>query len=394
MPPPIPDTALLNGLRAGRRDAFERLYGEYHGAIYNLCARIVADREEAKDLTQEVFITAFDKLPARIDPGFKLRAWLYRVATNACFNHLRSRRRLSHDAADFESTAAGVDEYERAATVGMVEASLAQMNERYRATLVLKDLQGLPADEIAEVMEVSRPTVDVLVHRARASFKSAFSALSGDKVAAPANLGLVLLPLAVPTVLQAMPPLAAGLAHPGIPLPDLSSAAGPTSAGILAKIGAALTTKVGVTAAAATLAVGGGAAVYEIRSHEAGPAAATELRQVTHASDRQGASSAWLRQQARSRIYARWSGHGWPAGTHHGHWDGHSESWSWHEPSHSDGSEPASSGHTSGGDHPTSETHDGIVGTSSPSHSSSTDTATPSHDSGEVTGTHDSGTDN
>jgi RNA polymerase sigma-70 factor (ECF subfamily) len=390
MPPLTPDTALLEGLRAGRREAFERLYGEYHGAIYNFCARIVADREEARDLTQEVFITAFDKLPAQAEPGFKLRAWLFRVATNACFNHLRSRRRLSRDAADFETTAAGVDEYERAETVGLVEQSLAQMNERYRAALVLKDLQGLPADEIAAVMQITRPTADVLVHRARASFRSAFTALSGDKVAAPASLGLVLLPLGVPAALHVLPPLPAGLAHPGLPLPDLSSAAAPTGAGLLTKIGAALTTKVGITAAAATLAVGG-AAVYEVRSHETKPAAATELQHSTQAGSRQSTATSWPVGKAPRQSYARWCGHGWPAGAHHGHWDGHSESWSWHEPSHAEGTDQTTSGHPSISEQSASESHDSASGTSFPSHTSGTDTSSAGHDSGDMTDSHDAG---
>ena len=90
--PPATDPDLVRGLRAGRRDAFERLYGEYHAPIYNLCARVLGDREEAKDVTQEVFIKAFDQLPATDAESFGLRPWLYRVATNACFNRLRSRR--------------------------------------------------------------------------------------------------------------------------------------------------------------------------------------------------------------------------------------------------------------------------------------------------------------
>jgi RNA polymerase sigma-70 factor, ECF subfamily len=393
MPPLNPDTALLNGLRAGRRDAFERLYAEYHGAIYNLCARIVADREEAKDLTQEVFIAAFDKLPAQADPDFKMRSWLYRVATNACLNHLRSRRRLSREAADFEATAAGVDEFERAETIGLVERSLAQMNERYRAALVLKDLQGLPVDEIAAVMAVTRPTADVLVHRARASFKSAFAALSGDKATAPASLGLVLLPLAVPTMLQAMPSLPAGLAHPGVPLPDLSSATSPNGAGLLTKIGAALTTKVGIAAAAATLAVGGGAAVYEVRAHETRPAAAPAMQQGAHGGNGQGAPTSKPGTQAQRPSYSRWCGHGWPAGAHHGHWDGHSESWSWHEPHLADGAEHTTSGHASSSAHSTSEHHGGAAGTSPASHSSGVGTSSSSHDSGEMSTGHDSGSD-
>ena len=116
--PPATAPDLVRGLRAGRRDAFERLYGEYHAPIYNLCARVLGDREEAKDVTQEVFIKAFDQLPQADAESFGLRAWLYRVATNACFNHLRSRRKLDGGGdAGLEQAASGVDEFERAQTV-------------------------------------------------------------------------------------------------------------------------------------------------------------------------------------------------------------------------------------------------------------------------------------
>ena len=265
--PPATAPDLVRGLQAGRPDAFERLYGEYHAPIYNLCARVLGDREEAKDVTQEVFIKAFDQLPAADAESFGLRPWLYRVATNACFNTLRSRRKLDgRGDAGLERTASGVDEFERAQTVALVEQSLGEMNERYRTALVLKDLQGLPPEEIAEVMEVSRANADVLVHRARASFKTVFAKLAGSDATAPAALGLVLVPLSVPAALQAMPPLPAhfapvhGLPHPGIP-----ATAGPAGAGLLTKIGAALTTKAAITAAAAAVVIGGGVvAVKEV----------------------------------------------------------------------------------------------------------------------------------
>jgi len=341
MTSPTTDQALVDGLRGGRRDAFERLYADYHPAIYNLCARILGDREEAKDVTQDVFIKAFNQLPAPGAEDLRLRPWLYRVATNACFNHLRSRRSLDGgDGGEIENTASAVDEFERSQTVALVEQSLGQMSERYRTALVLKDLQGLPPEEIAEVMEVSRPTADVLVHRARASFKVAFAKLAGDGAAAPAALGMVLLPLSVPAALHAMPPLPAALgptahaphapAHHGLPLPDLSSAAAPTGAGLLTKIGAALTTKTAITAAAATLVVGGGVTVHEVRSRDV-PEARAGVTMPTQASAWKPASKRWLRQQARWQKYSRWSGHGWPMG--HGSkgwtWNSRSGTWSW-----------------------------------------------------------------
>ena len=146
------------------------------------------------------------------------------------------------------------------------------MNERYRTALVLKDLQGLPPEEIAEVMEVSRANADVLVHRARASFKAVFTRLAGSDAAAPAALGLVLLPLSVPAALQALPPLPAHFAplhapvHPGIP-----AGAGPAGAGLFTKVGAALTTKAAIGAAAAALVIGGG--VVAVKEAEEPPCA-------------------------------------------------------------------------------------------------------------------------
>ena len=313
MTPRNAEAPLIDALRAGSPDAFERLYADYHAPIYNLCARILGDREEAKDLTQEVFIKAFTDLP---EPGrkLKLRPWLYRVATNACFNHLRSRRKLDRGGdAGLEQAASRVDAFEQARTVALVEASLGELNERYRTALVLKDLQGLPAEEIAEVMEVSRPTADVLVHRARASFKTAFAKLAGADATAPAALGLVLMPLSVPAALQAMPALPAGLApvH-ALPSPDISSALGPTGAGLLTKIGATLTTKAAIGAAAAAVVIGGGAvAVKE-------GAGATERRQRLQ---RQRLPPALGSQP--SSMYTglhdrRWAGHGSPWGEHRG----------------------------------------------------------------------------
>jgi RNA polymerase sigma-70 factor (ECF subfamily) len=268
------DRSLVEGLHAGRRDALDLLYREQHAAVYNLCARILGDREEAKDVTQEVFLKAFAKPPAA-DAKLKLRPWLYRVAANACFNHLRSRRRLVADGRDaIDALPDGVDGYHRAETVALVEATLAGLNDRYRTALVLKDLHGLPPAEIAEVLEVSRPAADVLVHRARAAFKTAFAKLGGS-APAPASLGLVLAPLAVPPSLVAAPPLPhlpapAPPAH-GLPQPDISAAL-PGGAGLLAKIGAATGAKVAAGVAAAAVVIGGG--VVAVRHVDGGRTAA------------------------------------------------------------------------------------------------------------------------
>jgi RNA polymerase sigma-70 factor, ECF subfamily len=376
--PPATDPDLVRGLRAGRRDAFERLYGEYHAPIYNLCARVLGDREEAKDVTQEVFVKAFDQLPATEAESFGLRPWLYRVATNACLNRLRSRRHLDDGGdAGLARAASGVDEFERAETVVLVEQSLAEMSERHRTALVLKDLHGLPAEEIAEVMEVSRGNADVLVHRARASFKTVFARLAGSDAAAPAALGLVLLPLSVPAALQAMPPLPAHLApvhapvHPGIP-----ATAGPAGAGLLTKIGAALTTKAAIGAAAGAVVIGGGVvAVREVgRSHTEPATAAASTTRVAVPSQPSATYN--------GPHDGPWAGHGLPMGAHSHEAGHHAETDGHHAGEHS-------GDHTGSGSHDstTVSTHDATAssGTSS-DHAASTAT---SHDAGDMSSGHE-----
>ena len=203
------------GLVCGR----QARYGEYQAPIYNLCARVLGDREEAKDVTQEVFIKALGQLPAadtarRSGSAPGSTAWRPTPASTTCARASDSTAAATRSS----SAAARVDEFERAQTVALVERSLAEMNQRYRTALVLKDLQGFPAGEIAEVMEVSTPTADVLVHRARASIRAAF-ARTRRRTPVPAALGVVLVPLSVPAALQALPPLSAQLLH-APPLPD------------------------------------------------------------------------------------------------------------------------------------------------------------------------------
>ncbi len=379
-PPPATAPDLVRGLRAGRRDAFERLYGEYHAPIYNLCARVLGDREEAKDVTQEVFIKAFDQLPKTEAESFGLRPWLYRVATNACFNQLRSRRRLDRGGdAGLEHASSGIDEFERAQTAAFVEQSLGEMNERYRTALVLKDLQGLPPEEIAEVMHVSRANADVLVHRARASFKTVFAKLTGSDAAAPAALGLVLLPLSVPAALQTMPAVLASLAPAA--QSAIPAAAGPVGAGLLTKIGAALTTKAAIGAAAAALVVGGVVAVNEAdRSHSA-PAAAAAA----------STPDAGVTPQASSTY----------TGLHDGHWAGretlmgehggaahHAKPAGHHSGERSGGGSRHSASHDAGGSAVT--THDSAMSTS-PTGDHTTTMTTTTHDGGEMPGSHSGG---
>jgi RNA polymerase sigma-70 factor (ECF subfamily) len=325
------DDALLRRLQSGKRDAFERIYGAHHPGIYNLCARIVGDREEAKDLTQEVFIKAFSQLPADIGE-LKLRPWLYRVATNACFDHLRKRTRgAGGDGTEIDELPSRVDGFEQSQTVALVEQTLGQLNERYRTALVLKDLHGLPTEELATVLDIPRATADVLVHRARRSFKKAFSTLAGDGATAPASLGIILAPLAVPAILHAMPALS--LAH-GSAAASAAAATGGAAAsggaaaggGIIAKLAGMMTAKVAIVGATAAVVCGGAAiGTVEYRSHYAMSSSATAMM---NSGGMGGASagpmSGWRSAGSRARWghYSRWAKRSWMMGSRSSPWMG------------------------------------------------------------------------
>jgi RNA polymerase sigma-70 factor (ECF subfamily) len=266
---PSEQEALATALRRGDSGAFEQLYAALHPSIYSFAARLLDDREEAKDVTQEVFLAAYRDLP-RHRGALRVEPWLFRVTMNACYDRLRARARRADTPLEEVSTLVDArDGYDQSAMAAAVEAALRDMSPRYRAALILHDVQGLNRRELSEAMNVTWGTAGVLLFRARAAFKKRVSALlpAGSGVAA-----LALLPaLPVPSALQA-PPLfgapaaAAPLAAPLAAAPLAATpAALPAAAPLLgiANIGGVLGTKVALVAAG-VLAMASGLAIQDV----------------------------------------------------------------------------------------------------------------------------------
>jgi RNA polymerase sigma-70 factor (ECF subfamily) len=172
------DDSLAEGLRAARAEAFDEFVALYQTPIYNLALRILQDREDARDTTQEVFLKAYRQLP-KLRGELRLRPWVYRVTVNACYDHLRaSRRRPQNGDAEVELREEPVDRVEQAELGRLFRASLRKLSERQQIALLLKDVHGLPHSEIAECLGISRGSAEVLLFRARHSFRRAYAALS------------------------------------------------------------------------------------------------------------------------------------------------------------------------------------------------------------------------
>lgn len=173
------DRQAIERFLAGDAGAFEELYLRYQPYVYNVVNGIVQNADDARDVTQDVFLHVYDAL-SRFRGGSTFSTWLYRVAVNAAITHVRKVRRHPQIPLDaLREFRADIDaepeqQATRAETQRAVQEMLAQLPEQQRAVLVLRYFQELSLEEIAEVMNCSVAAVKVRLHRARNSFRRLF----------------------------------------------------------------------------------------------------------------------------------------------------------------------------------------------------------------------------
>jgi RNA polymerase sigma-70 factor, ECF subfamily len=179
------ETRLVSELQSGSDTAFDWLVTYYHASVYNVSYGILADRADAADVTQEVFLKVFRGING-FRHGSSLKTWLYRIAIREALNHRRwwhrhCRNEVSIDASlrDDGSVAqvedVGATPYETLAsseTQTAVRNALAELPEVYRSAVILRDLEGLSYEEVAEVLETSVGTVKTRILRGRRALKA------------------------------------------------------------------------------------------------------------------------------------------------------------------------------------------------------------------------------
>jgi RNA polymerase sigma-70 factor (ECF subfamily) len=162
------DELLVRRAADGDQLAFETLYRRLGGRIYALCLRMSGDAQAAEELTQDVFVRAWEKLDSfRGDSRFS--TWLHRLAVNLVLQDRRKKgRRRSREQLTEDPTV-----FERAVTRAMpgtrvdLERAIAGLPEGAREVLILRDIEGYKYDEIAELKGVALGTVKAQIHRAR-----------------------------------------------------------------------------------------------------------------------------------------------------------------------------------------------------------------------------------
>jgi len=166
------DLALVERCRKGDLTAFETIYRAHSGRLYSVACRMLGNPADAEDLLQDIFLVAYRKLESFRGES-ALGTWLYRLATNLCLDHLRSRAARSGqvtDALDEEPALADTGSRklaERTVAKMDLERAMAQLPEGCRTAFVLHDVEGLEHREVAEMLGIAEGTSKSQVHKAR-----------------------------------------------------------------------------------------------------------------------------------------------------------------------------------------------------------------------------------
>lgn len=154
---------------SGDRHAFERLYHSHVNRVYSVCARMVRDRSAAEELTQDVFVRAWEKLSLfRGDAAFG--TWLHRLAVNVVLNAKKSESRRQARQADDEGEIDALPQRSNASVPGAsidLETAMATLPKGARQIFVLHDVEGFKHEEIADMLHITSGGSKAQLHRAR-----------------------------------------------------------------------------------------------------------------------------------------------------------------------------------------------------------------------------------
>lgn len=177
------DSAIIDLCRRGRPEGFARLLLAYQEPVYRRAYSMLHHREDALDITQEVFIRAMRAIDG-FTPGRPIWPWLRRITTNQCLNYLRSRPHLISLDTQWESgDPPGGDDPAEAATASWnrerITAALGRLPPLHRMAVVLRHQEGMSYEEVARAMNLPLGTVKTYLFRARQALRAELATEEG-----------------------------------------------------------------------------------------------------------------------------------------------------------------------------------------------------------------------
>ena len=187
------EAELVEGLRLGVERAYEELLVRYQQPVYNLVYRLLSDPADSNDVVQEVFLKVFRNIGLFRNQS-SLKTWIYRIAVNEAHNHRRwfcrhRKQEIGLDRDDeersYQDTLAdpGKSPFEEAASReahAIIEAAVNALNPTFRAAVVLRDVEDLSYEEIAEILQINLGTVKSRIMRGREALKQTLLARLSD----------------------------------------------------------------------------------------------------------------------------------------------------------------------------------------------------------------------
>ena len=193
------DKDLVDRARDGDHEAFRLLFQRYHRRVYSLAFGMVQNPDDALDMVQEGFIKAHRHL-AKFEGASSFYTWLYRIIMNLCIDHIRKHRRNRHvdfnDALDHgqEDIVVGEDSMlprilgqnpgkalVRKEMREHINEALAELSDTHRAVLVMRELEGLSYEEMADVMQCAKGTIMSRLFHARKNMQTRLLELMGGQ---------------------------------------------------------------------------------------------------------------------------------------------------------------------------------------------------------------------
>lgn len=170
---PQPDHELVRESMTGNVEAFRKLVERYQNPVFSLAFRLTGNREEAEDMAQETFLNIYKNLN-KFKSDLKFSSWLFRIASNVCISHLRRRKgatllELQEETLQFHPLTSNnpADLFEVKERHELIRLAVRQLPPKYQLVLLLKYMNDLSYQEIADALQISVHNVEMLLYRGR-----------------------------------------------------------------------------------------------------------------------------------------------------------------------------------------------------------------------------------
>lgn len=160
------DLVVVRQCLAGDRNAFQPIVERYHRVLFNVAFRILGNREEAGDATQDAFIKIYQTLP-RFDQNRRFYSWMYRILVNECLNAKRARRPSEPLGDDLVAPGSVAATVESADQRRQVHAAILSLSPEYRSVIALRHFAGMSYEDMSVALDVPVKTVRSRLYTAR-----------------------------------------------------------------------------------------------------------------------------------------------------------------------------------------------------------------------------------